>query len=471
MPAPAVTPVSRAIDAALAEATAYHARRAKREATVPAIAVALSGGRDSMALLDALAAAAQGHGVALSALHVHHGLSPHADEWAEFCAAACAGRGIPLSVHRVRVDRAGGVGIEAAARAARYAVFAAADADMVALAHHAEDQAETLLLQLLRGAGPHGLAAMPVLRPLHDSVALLRPFVALPGATIDAYARTRGLEWIEDESNADTTLKRNFLRREIAPRLGAAFPGYPAALARAAGLQADAAALLDELAAIDACDAAAANTGDESGAVLDRGAFATLAARTPHRARNLLRWFLRQHGLRAPSAARLDAMQRQLAGAAADARVRLAHDGAEIGIHRGRILVHPPATPPFVAPWRGEAALELPHGTLEFAATAGAGLAAAALDRAPVVVRPRAGGERIRVAPDRPRQAVKRLLQAADVPHWQRDALPLVWCGDALAVVPGIGVDTAFAAAPGERGFDIRWHPAPAGGARRHGKG
>ena len=194
---------------------------------------------------------------------------------------------------------------------------------------------------------------------------------------------------------------------------------------------------------------------------LDRDVFATMTSRAPHRARNLLRWFLRQHRLRAPSAARLEAMLRQLAGAAPDARVRLVHDGAEIGIHRGRILVHQAAIPPFVTPWRGEPALTLPHGTLEFAAVAGRGLAAAAVERAPVVVRLRAGGERIRIAPDRPRQALKRLLQAADVPHWQRDALPLVWCGDALAAVPGIGVDAAFAAAEGERGFDVRWHPAP----------
>ena len=410
-----------------------------------------------MVLLDALASAIPSHALSLSAVHVHHGISPNADAWAEFCAVECARRAVPLTVHRVRVEDAATLGIEAAARAARYNVFAQTVADFVALAHHAGDQAETLLLQLLRGAGPHGLAAMPLVRPLQSRCALLRPLLALPDTTIEAYAQARELRWIDDESNADMSLKRNFLRHEIAPRLAAAFPGYPATLARAAAHQADAAALLDELAAIDAREVM---IDDAHAPVLDREAFVRLASGAPHRAKNVLRWFLRQHGLKAPAAARLDAMQRQLAHAAADARVCLAHDGVEIGVHRGRIVVHPPAIAPFAADWHGEASLLLPHGTLEFAATEGAGLAASMLANASVVIRPRAGGERIRVERDRPRQAVKRLLQTAGVPHWQRDALPLVWCGDALAAVPGLGVDVAFAAGAGEPGFEVKWHPA-----------
>jgi tRNA(Ile)-lysidine synthase len=282
---------------------------------------------------------------------------------------------------------------------------------------------------------------------------------------IAAYATARGLAWIDDESNADTAFKRNYVRHEIAPRLTAAFPGYPATLVRAAANQADAARLLDELAAQDARDALAIDA--RAGATLDRRAFAALAERAPHRAKNLLRWFLRQHDLRAPSAARLAAMQDQLAHAANDARVRIAHGGIELGIHRGRIIVHAPAVAPFALLWRGEVALALPHGTLEFAPVRGAGLVAAALAQAPVVVRPRAGGERIRLAGDRPRQTLKRLLHDAGVPPWQRDALPLVFCGDALAAVPGIGVDTTFQALAGAPGFEIRWHAGSAAEWRR----
>jgi tRNA(Ile)-lysidine synthase len=465
MHSPAAAPVLAAITDALA-ACASAAREA-RSPTVPLrIAVALSGGRDSMVLLDALSEIAPASGVALVAVHVHHGLSPNAGAWAEFCAVECQRRGVPLTVHEVVVRRAESASVEAAARDARYRAFEAVDADFVALAHHADDQAETLLLQLMRGAGPHGLAAMPVLHTRRVGPALLRPFLALPDTVIKAYATARGLAWIDDESNADVALKRNFLRHEIAPRLASAFPGYPATLVRAAAHQAEAARLADELAALDSRDALVID--DVGGETLDRRAFSALTASAPHRARNLLRWFLHRHGLRAPSASRLAAMHDQLAHAPDDARVRLAHDGVEIGFHRGRIVVHSPAVPSFALPWRGEARLALPHGTLEFAPTPGTGLATAVLDRGPIVVRPRAGGERIRLATNRPRQALKRLLQSAGVPAWQRDALPLIWCGDTLAAVPGIGVDVAFAAAAGAPGYDVRWHPGSTGPTGRN---
>lgn len=414
-----------------------------------------------MVLLDALAALAPQLGVTLSALHVHHGLSVHADAWATFCADECARRGVPLDVHRARVERAPGASLEATARAARYAAYAALGVDYVALAHHADDQAETLLLQLLRGAGPHGLAAMPAQRVTRIGPALLRPLIGLPRTAIDAYARARGLRWIEDDSNADTRLKRNFIRHEIAPRLATAFDGYPATLARAASHQAEAATLIDELAALDAGLAILPDAA--WGPVLDRAKLVELAAVAPHRARNLLRWFLRRHELRAPSTARLAAMLDQLAHAAADAQVRLVHDGAELGIYRGRIVVHPRAVPPFSVPWRGEGRLALPHGDLEFEPAEGAGVARAALADAEVSVRTRVGGERIRLDASRPRQALKRVLQAAAIPPWQRDALPLVYCGHTLAAVAGIGVDAAFQARPGAAGYNLRWHPHPLG--------
>ncbi len=329
MPAAAIAPVLRAVRDAVREVAAMPGRCGAPVRMV----IGLSGGRDSMALLDAAAALAPELGLSLCALHVHHGLSAHADAWAAFCADACAARGVPLTVHRAEIRRGGGESLEERARAVRYAAYAAADADVVALAHHADDQAETLLLQLLRGAGPHGLAAMPVLRPMREGPALLRPFLGLPRASLDAYATARGLVWVDDESNANIGVKRNLIRHEVAPRLAAAFPGYPATLVRAAGHQAESARLGDEIAQLDAQDAVAEEAG--AGATLDRSALIALAARAPHRARNLLRWFLRRHGLGAPSTTRLAAMLDQLTHAAPDARVRLAHAGAEVGFHRG----------------------------------------------------------------------------------------------------------------------------------------
>jgi tRNA(Ile)-lysidine synthase len=418
------------------------------------IAVALSGGRDSMVLLDALAGLRTQVPVTVSAVHVHHGLSPNADAWAAFCAAECERRDVALTLRRVRVDRAPGDSLEATARTVRLAALASVDVDAVALAHHADDQAETLLLQLLRGAGPHGLAAMPAVRAA-GGPALIRPLLALPRAALESYARHRGLAWIDDESNADTGLRRNYLRHEIAPRLVAAFPGYPATLVRAAAHNAEAAQLLDELAALDAGDTA------DDGATLDRAALSALAQRSLPRARNLLRWFLRRHGLPPPSTARLAAMLDQFVRAAPDARVRIAHAGVELGIFRGRISVHGPAVAPFAVAWSGESTLALPHGVLEFAPAHGSGLAVTALRAAAVTVRRREGGERLRMVADRPTRAVVRLLYDAGIAPWQRASLPLVWCGGTLAAVPGIGIDAALRATAGAPGIVVHWHPRP----------
>ncbi len=263
------------------------------------IAVALSGGIDSMVLLDALVPLAQSRGCTLSAVHVNHGISAHAERWAEFCAEQCALRSVALATRSLTL---GGhrANLEAVARTGRYQVLRMADADVVALAHHADDQAETVLLQLLRGSGPRGLAAMPHFQP--GTPALWRPLLHLPRATLAAYASERGVAWIDDESNRDLHYKRNLLRHDIAPRLAAHFPGYPATLIRAAEHQAEASDLQDEIARDDAAKA-----------VLPAGLdCARLAALSPARARNLLRWFLREQGLRAPSEARLADMLRQL---------------------------------------------------------------------------------------------------------------------------------------------------------------
>jgi tRNA(Ile)-lysidine synthase len=440
-------------DAVAALSTVLAAALAEHVHPGASLAVALSGGIDSMVLLDAAAALAERHPIILSAIHVHHGLSPNADRWADFCSAQCATREVALTTHRLRLSPARGSSLEAQARNARYERLLSADVDVVALAHHADDQAETVLLQLLRGAGPQGVSAMPAFRPGHP--ALLRPLLELPRATLAAYASARGLTWVEDESNADRRHARNFIRRDIAPLLAARFPGYPATLVRAARHQAEAAVLTDELALLDAAGAI-----DATGL-----ARARLAAMPPARARNLLRWFLHQAGLRPPSEARLSEMMRQLVSAGEDTRIRIAQDGAEIGCHRGRVAVHAPGAPDFERIWRGEPEVSLPAGVLAFEHARGVGIAAAMLERTQVTLRPRRGGERIRLAANRPTHAVKKLLQEAHMPPWERENLPLIWSDDELAAVPGIGVALAFQAAPDEPGWRVEWRP----GARRPG--
>lgn len=417
------------------------------------VGVALSGGRDSMALLDATQAVASGARVRAVAFHVHHGLSPNADAWSRFCSDLCAAKGVSFAMRGVQVMRGARISVEAAARAARYDALAALAhehrAAGVLLGHHADDQAETMLLQLLRGAGPRGLAAMPAMR-VERGIRWLRPLLELPRAALDAYVTQHTLPHIDDESNADPRYRRNALRASVVPAVRALAPGYPDTLVRAAHHQAEAAGLLDALAELDARAAS-------DGATLDCAALRALDA---PRARNLLRWFLRQQAVRAPSSSRLAEMLRQLVAARSDARVTIAHAGAEIGLYRGRIVIHRPAPRCYALEWSGSPTVALPHGTLVFTATLGSGIAARCLAASRVTLRAGIPGERLRVAGRASRRAVADLLREAGVPQWDRFGLPRVYCDDALAAVARAGVDVAFAARRDEPAFVLDWRPA-----------
>jgi tRNA(Ile)-lysidine synthase len=290
---------------------------------------------------------------------------------------------------------------------------------------------------------------MPEARVDARGFAWLRPLLGLPRSAIDAWVRARGIAFVDDDSNALPRHRRNALRLAVVPAFARVFPGYPGTLARAATLQADAARLLDDLAALDLGPL-------DDGGRLD---VAGLLQLPDHRVRNALRCFLRRGGLRPPSSARLEALVGQLACARTDARVEFVHDGARFGVHRGRLQRRPPAQPAFECAWRGERELVLPHGRLAFVEAVGAGLAADAAAKAPVVVRSRTGGERLTLDASRPRRALKAWLRESGLPPWQRSALPLVFCGDVLAAVPGLGVDPAFRAGSGARGYRLDWWP------------
>lgn len=360
------------------------------------VAVGLSGGVDSVVLLDLLRTAAPRHGFRVEALHVNHGLSPRAGEWARFCRSLCRKWGVPLAVRRVKVDKRGH-GLEAAARAARRAVFARHPAPVIALAHQLDDQAETVLLNLLRGAGVRGASAMPTVGRVGDKT-LLRPLLAVRRREIEAYARSRGLRWVEDESNRDAALTRNFLRLRVGPLLATRFPRWRESLARAARHFASA----------------------------------------DDRARLALREFLRGHGLRAPSEAKLVDMLRQLTGKGS--RTAIEHDGALLRVYRGRVSID-----------RGA------RGELRLRPARGRGIDAARLERARLTLRARTGGERLQLDARRPRRTLKNLFQEAGVPAWRRERLPLLYCDDELVWVPGLGVAAGWQAARGARGLVPEW--------------
>jgi tRNA(Ile)-lysidine synthase len=362
----------------------------------------------------------------------------------------CAVKKADLAPHRA-------LGLEGAARAARYALFAALPSDFVALAQHEDDQAETVLLQLVRGAGPAGLAGMPAVRPQsgrgrRPPPALLRPLLGATRAEIEAFARDRGLTWVEDESNADTRRARNLVRHRILPLLREINPRASANLARSAALMAEANEVLRAVAADDAAGAA----------VDGRIAVSALGTLPRARAKGALRLALLQAGIAAPDSARLEEVLRQLLSARADAAVRVAVGKAEIRRFRGGMWVVRPAAdvpPGFRARWPGGRTWPLPAlgGVLRLRRTTGRGLAAAAVRSGGLEVRLRRGGERLRIDARRPRRALKALLQESGIPPWERDRLPLLYCGAELAWVAGIGVATTLRAGPGEDGFEPVW--------------
>ena len=427
------------------------------------LTVALSGGIDSIVLLEIARAVAPQLGLRVQALHVNHGLSPNADAWEGFCRAHCVRRKIPIECVRVAVE-GGGANLEAQARAARYAVFARASGGIVALAHNRDDQAETVLLQLLRGSGVRGLSAMPVRRALarRDAAAhacsgprptiLLRPLLAVPRQDIGRYAARRRLRWIEDESNSEDRFARNFLRSQILPRLERRFPGCRSAMARSSAHLASAGRLLDTLAEIDARSAIDG----------DRIRVASLRSFAPARAANLLRAFLLARGLEAPSTARLEEMLRQLCGGRRDASPELHFGAVTLRRFRGWVELSRDArvdNSAAVIRWNGQARVVLADDSeLRVHPARGEGVSRAKLSGGEITIRRRQGGERMRLDASRPRRTLKNLMQEAGVRPWLRARMPLVFRDDELVWAPGIGVASDFRARGGERSLLFSWN-------------
>jgi tRNA(Ile)-lysidine synthase len=350
------------------------------------------------------------------------------------------------------------------ARKLRHAAFARQPCDFVALAHHADDQAETLLLQLLRGAGVRGASAMPMLAgragspnlPRRGSCALwvLRPLLHCSRQEILDYAAAHDLHWIEDESNADDNYPRNFLRHRVLPLLSEKFPAYRDTLARSAQHFAEASSLLDELAQQDAAQTIEGKTL----------AVAALQALSPPRAKNLLRYFL--HGLSAPmpQAVQLDDMLQQLCNAREDAAVCIAYGDWQVRRYQGKAYVLRALgefDQSLVLPWHGESELDWPalHARLHFKHTKSSGISLAKLQRAPVTLRLRHGGETLRPYPNAATRTLKNLLQEHHVPPWQRDRLPLLYCGDELVCVPGVAIAAEYQAVADEAGIAVVFCP------------
>ena len=411
----------------------------------------LSGGVDSIVLLDVLAGLASGLNFELHTLHVNHQLSSNAARWAKFCREVCREIGVPCRVVKVEVAR--GNSAERAAREARYAAFRKFDADYIALAHNADDQAETVLLQLLRGAGVKGLAAMPFLRCDESArPVIMRPLLDVPRAEIERYAKRHKLAWVEDESNACTSYLRNWLRHDLMPRIASRVPGYRATLTRAARNFAEAAALLEDLARADAADALQK----------EKIAVERLRELSVGRAKNVLRLLIASRGWPMPEAERLEEALRQALTARGDAKLLVDLGGCVLRRHGAMVYLLPvrsQSVDDAVVTWGGESEIRLPSlgGVLAMTPARGTGLSTGQLQSGPVTIRARTGGERLQPAANRPRRTVKNLLQEADMPVWERDRLPFIYCGDTLACVPGVAIDYRFQARRGEASILPQW--------------
>ena len=434
------------------------------------LAIALSGGLDSSALLHLAQAYAGANGIELYAFHVHHGLSPNADAWLAHCEQACAALGVRFEARRVVLDAPRKSGTEAAARKSRYAALgalcAAHGVTLLLTAHHQDDQAETVLLQLLRGSGPAGLSGMDAANAAPELLAnpalvMARPLLSASRRQLAEYVAAQHIAHVDDESNHDPRFARNALRHQVMPALAAAFPGFQERFARSAQHAQSAQRLLTELAEQDL---AACLDGD----CLD---VAKLRAMSSDRAYNLLRHWFATRGLRMPTTAWLAEMLTQLVEARYDAQLLVTHPDCHVRRHRDRLHLTPKLAElegtrvdesdikdGQAFRWNGEAELAFPaYGGVLYFDPAEEGLAADWLRGQELVIDFRQGGERLKLAQNRSTRGLKYHYQACNIPAWERTRLPVVWARKQLLFAAGVGMDCHHLVNEGETRYRLRW--------------
>lgn len=425
--------------------------------------VAYSGGLDSRVLLQAMAGLRDRLQLPVGAVHVNHGLQAAAEEWETHCRRVCEQLDLELTVLRVDARHASGESPEAAARHARYAALAEwlPAGHCLLTAQHQDDQAETLLLQLLRGGGVHGLAAMPVWTRFGQGTHS-RPLLAMSRQSLHAYAVAEGLRWVEDPSNAETGFDRNFLRHDVMPLLQSRWPAVAGNLSRSAGHAAEAAGLLDEMAEMDRMSV--------SGRQADTLSLSALGGLSPARQRNVLRHWMKQLSGHAPSTEVLARVLNDVLCSRADADPCVRWGRHTVRRYRDELFVLPAREPSgefAECSWQLDEPLALPlsGGVLTATRAVGQGIRSAALADGGVRIRWRQGGESCRPAGRGHRHSLKNLFQEAGIPPWQRGRIPLLYIGDRLAAVAGLWVCEPFQAGPQEDGYRVYWEDSQGGPA------
>ncbi len=437
---------------------AEHLAKIEQVAGRPArFVVAFSGGLDSSVLLHALAALkrqqASFAGVAVKAIHIDHGLHADSAGWGEHCEAVAQALGVEFQSVCVNVQLESGKGPEASARDARYsALHAALDAnDWLLSAHHREDQAETLLLNLIRGSGPAGVAGIGVVRRFGPGW-LVRPLLNVARDDLKAYAEEAGFDWLEDPSNKDRRFDRNFLRHEVLPRLKSRWSDIAARLQRSAGHAGEASQLLVDLAEMDLA---------ALGSRCDRLPIDALSALSAARQRNLIRYALRDLGLSTPTAIQLDRIQSELIPAREDAQPLVTWPGASVRRYRNGLYLLPQNLADAISSTSvsgAETELGVGLGSLRFESDADTGLRSELVQQG-LTIEPRRGGEEIQLQGQEHTRKLKKLLQEQGIVPWMRDRLPLLYCGGQLVAVGDLWIAADAVSSPGVR---VHWHGRPA---------
>ena len=418
---------------------------------IKSMTVALSGGLDSVVLLHLLHQLQKTHHYTLKASHVHHGLSKNADKWVKFCEKLCTKLSVPLDVHYIKLPQKKSLGIEGEARRLRYEKLLQSKTDLVVLAHHEDDQAETFLLQLIRGAGVKGLSSMA---HFDDSRRLWRPLLNTSRTDIESYAKKHQLKWIEDESNQNIDFDRNFIRSKVLPILKNRFSHIIKVISRSTSHLAEAQYLLDDLAKIDLKSYLKSNNYKNKLQVK------TLDKLSNSRAKNVLRYWLEINDQLMPSKDLLDELLRQVLTAKKDAelKIQLSKD-FEIRRYKDEIYIaekNQKGQKNYEIIWKGESEILLPNGAqLNFKKVKGRGINFKFLDNQKLKIRNRQGGESFKPDSKRPTKKIKQLLQESDLPPWEREFLPLIFIGGELASVPNFGIDIKFQTKPNEVGLVV----------------
>jgi tRNA(Ile)-lysidine synthase len=421
------------------------------------LCVAFSGGLDSTVLLHGLARAlVDRSNYRMRAAHVDHQLQPDSGSWSERCGRVAQSLQIEFVPLVVSVSADPELSPEAAARDARYAALRQIlkPNEVLLTAHHADDQLETMLLALMRGAGLRGLSGVPSVQ-IFGGGWLARPLLEFSRAELEEWARAEQLQWLEDPSNANTGFDRNFLRHRVLPALRERWPAVAQSATRSTAHLREAGRLLDVLAAADLGSIAI-------GSCLSMTQLAGLA---PARRRNVLRHWIRQHGMRVPSTRKLATIERDLLIAREDRLPCVEWDDVEVRRHRGLLYCmrqRPEFEPADPLPWNVSQVLELPAqlGRLRAQRDALGGLAAARV-RGALQVHFRRGGEELQPAGAAHHRKLKKLLQDAGVLPWWRDRVPLIYAGEQLVAVGDLWIAEEFAARDSEEALRIVWEERP----------